>query len=115
MKKNDWKKREGVVYSTDPDFSFQDAPAFQTGTLSATQQNLRILLDKNGRAGKQMTIVSGFVGTPADLEALTRLLKTKCGVGGSCKDGEVLIQGDMRDKVVQVLIQAGYKAKKSGG
>lgn len=115
MKKNDWKKRAGVVYSTDANFSFQQVTSSDTDTLSPSQQNLRVMLDKSGRAGKQMSIVSGFVGTIADLEALTKLLKTKCGVGGSFKDGEILIQGDVRDKLVQVLSQGGYKAKKSGG
>lgn len=115
MKKNDWKKREGVVYSTDANFSFQQAASSDADTLPPSQQILRVMLDKSGRAGKQMSIVSGFVGTIADLEALTKLLKTKCGVGGSFKDGEILIQGDVRDKLVQILSQAGYKVKKSGG
>jgi len=115
MKKNDWKKREGVVYSTDTNFYFQQAAASDADTLPPSQQILRVMLDKSGRAGKQMSIVSGFVGTIADLEALTKLLKTKCGVGGSFKDGEILIQGDVRDKLVQILSQAGYKVKKSGG
>ncbi len=115
MKKNDWKKRAGVVYSTDANFYFQQATSSDADTLPPSQQNLRVMLDKSGRAGKQMSIVSGFVGTIADLEVLTKLLKTKCGVGGSFKDGEILIQGDVRDKLVQVLSQAGYKAKKLGG
>ena len=111
MKKNDWKKREGVVYSTDANFSFQQAASSATDTLPPSQQLLYVILDKSGRAGKQMSIVSGFVGTIADLEVLTKLLKTKCGVGGSFKDGEILIQGDVRDKLVQILSQAGYKAR----
>lgn len=111
MKKNDWKKREGVVYSTDADFSFQPAASSEIATLPPSQQNLRVMLDKTGRTGKYMSIVSGFVGTNADLESLTRLLKTKCGVGGSFKDGEILIQGDVRVKLVQILSQEGYKAR----
>jgi translation initiation factor 1 len=115
MKKNDWKNREGVVYSTDTSFSFQHAPTGETATLPVAQQQLTVFLDTSGRAGKKMTVVAGFVGTSDDLESLSKILKTKCGVGGSCKEGEILIQGDVRDKLVQLLSQAGYKAKRSGG
>lgn len=115
MKKNDWKKRDGVVYSTDDNFEFSQKTNSEQSTLPSQQQNLKIFLDKNGRAGKQVTIVSGFVGTNADLESLTKTLKTKCGTGGSAKDGVILIQGDVRDKILQILVQAGYKAKRSGG
>jgi len=83
-------------------------------TLPPAQQNLRVLLDKNGRAGKQVTLVTGFVGSGADLETLTKMLKTKCGVGGSAKDGEVVLQGDLRDKVVQALVKEGYRARRIG-
>lgn len=109
MKKNDWKKREGVVYSTDSTFSFQEASSTEAQTLPAAQQQLSIFLDKQGRAGKQMSVVSGFVGSSHDLESLSKMLKTKCGVGGSCKDGEILIQGDVRNKLAQILSEAGYK------
>lgn len=115
MKKNDWKKREGIVYSTNSDFSFQHASSDEVGTLPPAQQNLKVFLDKNGRAGKHVTIVSGFVGTAADLESLTKVLKTKCGAGGAAKDGEIMIQGDVRDKLVQILSQATYKVKRAGG
>ena len=82
-KKNDWKSREGMVYSTNTDFSFSVASSGGTTTLPPQQQNLKIALDKNGRAGKQVTLVTGFIGNEADLEKLTKLLKMKCGVGGS--------------------------------
>ena len=113
-KKNDWKKREGVVYSTASDFSYSYEEASEAATLPPRQQNLIVALDKSGRAGKQVTLVSGFVGSGSDLENLGKLLKSKCGVGGSVKDGNVLIQGDLRDKIVQILDREGYKAKRSG-
>ncbi|NOT74003.1 MAG: translation initiation factor [Cyclobacteriaceae bacterium] len=115
MSKNDWKKREGVVFSTDSNFAFQNASKEEAETLPPQQQNLKLFLDKNGRAGKQVTVVSGFIGTAADLETLAKLLKTKCGVGGSSKDGEILIQGDVRDKLLTILTQEKYRAKKAGG
>lgn len=113
-KKNDWKKRDGIVYSTESDFSFSYQGGNEQETLPAHQQILKISLDKGGRAGKQVTIISGFIGTSGDLETLGKLVKSKCGVGGSVKNGEVLIQGDLRDKIVQVLQGAGYKARRAG-
>lgn len=114
-KNNDWKKRDGVVYSTSDDFEFQTEDTESEDTLAANQQNLKVLLDKKARAGKKVTLIEGFVGSEDDLKELGKMLKNKCGVGGAAKDGEILIQGDHRDKVVQVLSAAGYKAKKSGG
>ena len=111
MKQN----RTGVVYSTNPDFTYQDNEPGEAATPPPPQQQLRVQLDKKQRGGKQVTLVTGFVGTDADLQALGKLLKTKCGVGGSAKDGEVVVQGDFRDKVLEVLLKAGYKAKKAGG
>jgi translation initiation factor 1 len=114
-KKNDWKKRDGVVYSTSNDFNYSYQQNEEATTLPPQQQNLKVLLDKSGRAGKQVTVVTGFVGSAADMETLTKLLKTKCGTGGSSKDGEIIIQGDVRDKVIQILTTSGYKSKKVGG
>lgn len=114
-KNNDWKKRDGVVYSTSEDFEYSLDPESEQETLAPQQQNLKVMLDKKSRGGKQVTLIVGFIGSEDDLKTLGKLLKTKCGVGGSAKDGEILIQGDHREKVLQVLLQAGYKAKKSGG
>ena len=114
-KNNDWKKRDGIVFSTADSFDYQVGGDESQETLPPTQQKLKVLLDKKSRAGKQVTLIEGFLGTEDDLKELGKLLKNKCGVGGSTKDVEILIQGDHRDKVVQVLIQAGYGAKKVGG
>lgn len=114
-KSNDWKKRDGVVYSTSEDFEYILGDKVEAPSLHPQQQNLKVMLDKKSRGGKQVTLVEGFIGSDEDLKTLGKLLKSKCGVGGSAKDGEILIQGDHRDKVLQVLLQEGYKAKKSGG
>lgn len=114
-KGNDWKKRDGVVYSTSDNFEFDLGGQDSAETLPTSQQKLKILLDKKSRAGKQVTLIEGFVGSDEDLKELGKFLKNKCGVGGSAKDGEILIQGDHRDKILQLLVQAGYSAKKSGG
>jgi translation initiation factor 1 len=113
-KNNDWKKRDGIVYSTNSEFGYSYQQEESTNTLPAQQQNLKVLLDKSMRAGKQVTLVTGFTGKTGDLEVLGKLLKTKCGVGGSVKDREIIIQGDHRDKIVQLLIKEGYKAKRVG-
>lgn len=110
---NDWKKRDGVVYSTSNDFSFSEQKE-QEDTPPPQHQNLRVQLDKKSRGGKQVTLVTGFAGTEQDLKDLGKLLKTQCGVGGSAKDGEIIVQGDYRDRVLEILIQKGYPAKKSG-
>lgn len=110
---NDWKKRLGVVYSTNPDFKYEnsDAPAEQA-TLLPSAQRLIVRIDRRQRAGKQVTLVEGFVGTSDDLSSLAKILKTKCGVGGTAKDGEITIQGDLRDKVTALLQSMGYNAKR---
>lgn len=113
-KKNDWKKRDGIVYSTESDYSYKYQEQEEPATLPPQQQSLKVMLDKSGRAGKQVTLVLGFIGASKDLDVLAKLLKSKCGVGGAVKDGEILVQGDHRDKVVKVLQAEGYKAKRSG-
>jgi translation initiation factor 1 len=114
MKKNNWKNREGVVYSTNSDFDFSYQHKEEAETLPINKQNLYICLDKNGRAGKQVTLITGFIGKAEDMESLTKLIKTKVGVGGSCKDGEILIQGDVQEKVMALLQKKGYRCKRSG-
>lgn len=111
----DWKDRLGVVYSTNSDFKYDKEDQNEFGTLPANQQKLIVQLDKKNRKGKAVTLVTGFTGSTEDLEVLGKLLKTKCGVGGTAKDGKILIQGDFRDKVMQILSTEGFKVKRSGG
>lgn len=103
-----------IVYSTNKDLNFNLSEKDET-TLPPKQQDLRIFLSKKGRGGKTATLITGFVGKEADLQSLGKMLKNKCGVGGTVKDGEVLLQGDHRDKVLAILIGDGFKAKKAGG
>jgi translation initiation factor 1 len=110
----DWKERLGMVYSTNPDYNYQYDKEEEQDTLEPTKQNLRLCRDKKQRKGKTVTLISGFIGKEADLEILSKKLKTKCGVGGSVKDGEIIIQGDFVDKIAQLLLDDGYKIKKIG-
>ena len=112
MADNDWKKRLGVVYSTNPDFNFTEQEDEQEETLEPSAQKLIVSIDRRNRGGKQVTLVSGFVGTEEDLADLGRILKVKCGVGGAAKNGEITIQGDFRDKVTTKQCDRGYKAKR---
>ncbi len=109
---NDWKDRLGVVYSTDPNFNYSTEEAPETRTPEPSGQRLIVSIDRRNRGGKQVTLVTGFVGTQEDLAALGKRLKVKCGVGGTAKDGEITIQGDFRDKVTALLNEFGYKARR---
>ena len=111
----DWKDRLGMVYSTNPNFKFESENIEEAQTLPTQKQNLRVQLDKKKRAGKSVTLVTGFVGSEADLNALGKMLKSKCGVGGTVKDGEILIQGDFVVRLMDLLMKEGYKVKKIGG
>ena len=112
MKKNDWKDRLGILYSTNPDFHYETNEVVEAETLPKEKQVLRIALDKQGRGGKTVTLITGFQGTAADLAALEKELKVKCGVGGSAKEGEIILQGDFRQKVLELLLKAGYAKSK---
>lgn len=112
MANNDWKSRLGMVYSTNPDFQFEHEETVEEETLAPERQKLVVLIDKKGRGGKQVTVVNGFVGKEEDLQELGKTLKTKCGVGGSVKDGAILVQGDQRDKITSILTSLGYRAKR---
>ena len=109
------KNISGVVYSTNPDFKYTTEIGTNSETLAPQQQDLRVMLDKKNRGGKMVTLIIGYKGKEEDLEILAKTLKSKCGVGGTAKEGEILIQGDFRDKIIQLLLGMGYKAKKAGG
>ncbi len=113
MAENDWKSRLGMVYSTNPDFKYHTEQKAEAAAIAPEKQNLRVSLDKKRRGGKQVTLVTGFVGSDDDLATLGKALKTKLGVGGAAKEGEIIIQGDFRDRVVELLHTQGYvKSKK---
>jgi translation initiation factor 1 len=112
---SDWKERLGTVYSTNPGFQYESSEEDEPDTLPPDRQDLRVQLDKKQRNGKKATLITGFTGKEEDLKALAKILKTKCGVGGSAKDGEILVQGDFCNKVIEILKAEKYKVKRSGG
>lgn len=111
-KKNDWKERLNVVYSTNPDFQYTTDEMEENDTLPKQQQKLRVSIEKNHRGGKTVTLVKNFIGTQDDMKELGKLLKTRCGVGGSAKEGEILIQGNFKEKVIDILKKEGYTQTK---
>jgi translation initiation factor 1 len=115
MMSNDWKDRLNVVYSTNPDFKYETAKEEKETTLPPQQQKLRVSLDRKNRGGKTVTLVTGFVGSEEDLKSLGKLLKSSCGVGGTTKDGEIIIQGDFKQRVLDLLIAKGYTQTKPKG
>ena len=108
MKNNNWKDRLNVVYSTNPDFQYEVQGEEEADTLAKEKQQLRISLDKRNRGGKMVSLITGFIGKDEDLQTLAKMLKVKCGVGGSAKDGEIIIQGDFRNKLLELLHKEGY-------
>lgn len=108
MKSNDWKDRLNVVYSTNPDFRYETAEEEEAETLPKNQQKLRVSMEKKGRGGKTVTLIKGFIGSEEDCKELGKLLKSKCGVGGSVKEGEIIIQGDFKQRIIDLLKVEGY-------
>ncbi|WP_101544205.1 translation initiation factor [Bacteroides cutis] len=115
MKNNDWKERLNVVYSTNPNYNYEMDDDEEQTTLQPSQQRLRVQLDRKNRGGKVVTLVTGFVGTEDDLKELGKLLKNKCGVGGSAKNGEIIVQGDFKQKVLELLKKEGFTQTKPVG
>lgn len=115
MSEKNKKSRKGVVYSTNPDFNYSYDEETEETTLPPQQQDLRVLLDKKSRKGKRVTLITGFRGKSDDLINLGNMLKIKCGTGGSVKEGEIIIQGDFTERIIKILHDNGYKAKRSGG
>ena len=111
-KKNDWKERLNIVYSTNPNFEYSTDEMEEIETLPKQQQKLRVSIEKNHRGGKTVTIVKNFVGSDEDIKELGRLLKTRCGVGGTTKEGEILIQGEFKEKIIEILKKEGYTQTK---
>lgn len=112
MKHNNWKERLNIVYSTNPGFQYETDETEKIETSPKEKQNLRISLDKRNRGGKKVTLITGFIGKDEDLQDLGKQLKVKCGAGGSAKDGEIIIQGDFREKIHEILLKAGYQKSK---
>ena len=115
MGKKGKNTRIGVVYSTNDDYDYSHKGDHQEETLPKNEQELTVHIEKKGRGGKAVVLVKGFVGNNDDLDELAKLLKKKCGVGGSAKDGEIIIQGDDRPQVMKVLEKEGYSTKRVGG
>lgn len=109
------KKKKHIVYSTNPDFNYDNEEDENEETLNVKDQNLYVSIDRKQRGGKEVTLIEGFIGDPDDLKDLAKVLKGKCGVGGAVKDGDILIQGKHKDKVFDLLIAEGYRVKKKGG
>ena len=112
MKSNDWKERLNIVYSTNPDFNYQTEENEESETIEKNKQKLRVSIEKKGRGGKTVTLITGFVGKDDDLKELGKILKTKCGVGGSTKDGEIIIQGDFKQRIIELQKTEGYTQTK---
>ena len=112
---NDWKERLNVVYSTNPNFNYEMDDDEEQVTPAPAQQNLRVQRDRKNRGGKVVTLITGFVGTDNDLKDLGKFLKTKCGVGGAAKDGEIIVQGDFKQKILELLKKEGYTKTKPIG
>jgi len=115
MAKSNKSKRADIVYSTNPDFQYTYDDEASEDTLPNAQQKLYVSIDKKQRAGKEVTLIEGFIGSDDDLKELGKMLKSKCGVGGTAKDGEIMIQGNFRDKVMELLVKDGYQVKRKGG
>ena len=112
---NDWKERLNVVYSTNPNFNYETDDDEEQVTPPPAPQNIRVQLDRKNRGGKVVTLITGFVGTDNDLKDLGKFLKTKCGVGGAAKDGEIIVQGDFKQKILELLKKEGYTQTKPIG
>ena len=109
---NDWKDRLNIVYSTNPEFQYEKDQAELTETIDKQKQKLRVSIEKKGRGGKTVTLINGFVGNENDLKALGKLLRSQCGVGGSVKDGIILVQGDFKQRIIDLLKKEGYTQTK---